>query len=63
MFKQATKKEFIEARNQLTGSKAAFITPYTESDYNEMGATCYLSKDGKSGYVLTEEKDLISNRG
>jgi len=51
--------EFIKQRDKLPSDLKSFVTSYTEKEYKEMGAKVFLSADGKSGYALTKEKDLI----
>ncbi len=60
MFKQVDPKKFIQARNKISEGLKLFLTDYSAEDYIELNATCYLSEDEKSGYVLTGKNDLIS---
>lgn len=55
-----TPVEFIAIITLLPARLAAFLTPYTAEDYEAKGATCYLSTDRRSGYVITADGELIS---
>ena len=59
-YTESNKTEFVKARNNLSNDKAVFVTPYTESEYEDMKATCYLSENKKSGYAIKPDGDLIS---
>ena len=37
-----------------------FVTQYTAEEYEEMGARCFVSKTGKSGYAIKPDGDIIS---
>ncbi len=55
-FRRVTPGEFIRAR---AGSKRPeMLTPYSEADLSSMET--YLSADGKVGYALTPDKDLVN---
>lgn len=60
MYNKADSKEFTEIRNQMPVSLAVFLTDYTDQDYDEINAICYLSQDKKSGYAIKPDGDLIS---
>ena len=59
-YKAIDSKKFFEIKNQMPDSLAVFLSDYNADEYNEMGATCYLSEDGKSGYAIKPDGDLIS---
>ncbi len=60
MFKQVEKSDFINSRNRMPETLKVFITQYSAKEYTNMNTACFLSTDNKSGYALTEDKDLIS---
>ena len=53
--------EFVQKRDEHLSKKyAAFVSTYTAAEYESMGAKAYLSKSGKSGFVLKPNGDIIS---
>ncbi len=52
--------EFIRNINELPAHLHTFVTAYSVDEYEEKGAVAFLSETHKSGYVLTDENDLIS---
>ena len=59
-FQLVSSLEFITARNMLDQDLFAFLTPHTEQDYVTKGTKLYLSKDGKFGFGLNPDGELIS---
>lgn len=62
-YEGSTKEDFDKFRNCLSNlpeSSKAFITDYSSKEYIKKGAKCYLSSNGKSGFVVTGDKDIIS---
>ena len=59
-FQLVSSLEFITARNMLDQDLFAFLTLHTEQDYVTKGTKLYLSKDGKSGFGLNPDGELIS---
>lgn len=56
----AEPETFVEIISQVPAALAVYLTIYSAADYLAKGATCYLSSDRRSGYAITEDKDLIS---
>jgi len=52
--------EFIKNRNDLPSRLRPFITPHTAKDYSALGAEIHMTPDGKAGYAITKEKELVS---
>lgn len=59
-FNVVSKSDFIAARNKLNPDLFAFLTPHTEHDYESKGTTLFLSEDGKAGFGLNPDGELIS---
>jgi len=59
-FGEVSHQQFIKNRDDLPDRFKPFVTPYSESDYVKMGAQTYMTPNGKAGYALTKDKDLIS---
>jgi len=53
-------EEFVTNRNKLQKSLRAFLTPYSIDDYIKIRAKIWLSSDGKSGFAITSDGELIS---
>lgn len=52
---------FADTRDEFTPEKyKAFVTPYTPDEYREMGAECYMSETGNSGFAVKPDGDIIS---
>jgi len=51
---------FIRNRRDLPDALRPFITPHTVEDYKGLGAKIYMTPDGKAGYAITRDKELIS---
>ena len=59
-YRTAAPTEFKAAIALVPAHLRTFLSPYTAAEYEAKGAACYLSEDGRSGYALTSEADLIS---
>lgn len=58
-----TKEDFDKFKgylSKLPDEYKTFITDYTSEEYIKKGAKCYLAPNGKSGFVVTGDKDIIS---
>ncbi len=59
-FQIVSSLEFITARDMLDPDLFAFLTPHTQQNYQNKGTKLYLSKDGKSGFGVNPDGELIS---
>lgn len=60
-YRSAKPDSFITALDtHLQKKYKPFVTPYTADEYTEMGARCFCSPSGKSGYALKPDGDIIS---
>ena len=59
-FSPVSCSNFINARNKLDQDLFAFLTPHTEQDYETKGTKLFLSEDGKSGFGVNPDGELIS---
>ncbi|NQT91441.1 MAG: hypothetical protein HQ559_01675 [Lentisphaerae bacterium] len=59
-FRKSGLSNFVSARNKLPGDKLAFLTPYTEAEYKQMGARVFLTNDGLSGFAIKKNGELVS---
>lgn len=58
---KANPNAFARARDEtLDPAYGAFVTRYSPEEYRAMGATCYVSKTGRSGYAVKPDGDIIS---
>ena len=59
--RRSSLSKFAHARDKNVKPKyRPFVHPYTPKAYKEMGAKCYLSFTGKTGYALKPDGDIIS---
>lgn len=60
-FSEADPKDFRAALDKAIKPRyAAFVTKYSPQEYQEMGAKTYLIDDGKTGFALKPDGDIIS---
>lgn len=59
-FRHVSSEEFILSRDMLDSDLFAFLTPHTGKDYESKGTKLFLSEDGKSGFGITKNNELIS---
>jgi hypothetical protein len=59
-YNKADSKKFSKINSQVPENLAVFLSEYSADEYDNMGATCYLSEDEKSGYAIKPDGDLIS---
>jgi hypothetical protein len=60
-FEQQSSKLFVRQLNENLAEKyKSFVTTYSASQYDEMGAKCFISNTGQSGYALKPDGDIIS---
>jgi hypothetical protein len=58
---KADAEEFVKNRDKyIPEEKRLWVTPYSPGEYGEKNATTYLSRDGKSGFAITDQGELIS---
>lgn len=53
-------REFIRHRDDMPEGLQAFLSPLTVEEYREKGAKAYLTRSGRAGFAITEDKALTS---
>lgn len=59
-FVDGNAKDLINGINGLDPSLKGFIAVYSEKEYASMGAKIYMAEDGKSGFAIKPNGELIS---